>query len=655
MRREREGKPEPDGIWAWVWEHRQLVIAGMAILAMAVHGALGLAWGFGSAVANDGSAVESGWRVVADRAGNPVQWPLLFVLVVGGVPLLLELLGDVRQGEFGADLLAGVSVVTSLLLGEFLAGTLVVLMFSGGAALEEFAVRRASYVLEILAQRMPAVAHREEGSHFVDIALADVVPGVRLVVLPHEVCPVDGTVVVGHGVMDESYLTGEPYRVSKAPGATVLSGSINGESLLTIRADKRPVDSRYAKIMEVMRLTEARRPRLRRLGDQLGALYTPVAVAVALVAWFFSGEATRFLAVLVVATPCPLLIAIPVAIIGTISLAARRGIVIRDPVVLERVGTCRTAIFDKTGTLTYGAPVLVDMHCGAGFVKNEVLALAASLERYSKHPLAGPVIEAAERERLLLPHTTEVSEAPGAGLTGRAGGQRLEMTGRKQFAQRFPNEANSLPATTVGLECVLLIDGRYAATFQFRDEPRTEGRLFIGHLSPVHHISRVLLVTGDRESEATYLAQRVGITEIYGGQSPEQKVEIVRRENERAPTLFVGDGINDAPALAAATVGIAFGRNSDVTTEAAGAVVLDSALSKVDELLHLGSRMRTIALQSAIGGMAVSVLGMLLATLGWLTPVAGAVVQELIDVVAVANALRTIWPPKHLSDMSEGD
>src|SRR6266545_5313486 len=329
--------------------------------------------------------------------GKPLeQLPLIAALVFGGIPLLVELLLHVVRGEFGSDLLAGISIITSAILGEYLAGTLVVLMLSGGEALEAYAVRSASSVLEALARRVPSVAHRKQDGQLAEVTLEDVSIGDTLVVFPHEICPVDGTVVEEHGTMDESYLTGEPYVMSKTPGSEVLSGAINGETALTIRAGKLAVDSRYAKIMQVMRASEQQRPRLRRLGDQLGTLYTPLAVTIALAAWVASGNPVRFLAVLVVATPCPLLIAIPVAIIGSISLAARRGIIIKDPAVLEKVDTCRTAIFDKTGTLTYGQPRVTEIVTARGVEKRDVLALVAGLERYSKHPLSGAIQQAAQ-------------------------------------------------------------------------------------------------------------------------------------------------------------------------------------------------------------------------------------------------------------------
>ena len=262
--------------------------------------------------------------------------PLWATLTLGGIPLLYDLLKKLAQREFGSDLLAGISIVSAVLLGEYLAGAIVVLMLAGGEALENYAVRNATSVLRALAKRVPSTAHRRRDSQIFNVALDEVAVGDTLAVFPHDICPVDGVVVEGHGMMDESFLTGEPFRITKAPGSTVISGAINGEAALTITATKRAVDSRYAKIMEVMRESEQHRPRMRRLGDQLGALYTPLAVALAIIAWTVSGEATRFLAVLVIATPCPLLIAIPVAIIGSISLVARRGIIVKDPVIWNR-------------------------------------------------------------------------------------------------------------------------------------------------------------------------------------------------------------------------------------------------------------------------------------------------------------------------------
>ena len=630
------------------------IIAVAAIAGIAAH--LGLRFGtaFGPDVYSVSLHAQVGgaagvyqgdfiYRFVLD------QLPLIAVLVIGGIPLVFNLAVKLARRDWGADLLAGIAIVTAVLLNEYLAGSLIVLMLSGGEVLESYAVRRASSVLEALANRMPSVAHRQEDDHLDDITTDEVAIGDTLVVLPHEICPVDGTVIEGSGTMDESYLTGEPYLMAKVIGSTVLSGAVNGESALTIRADKLAVDSRYAKIMEVMRASEQHRPKLRRLGDQLGAVYAPLAVVIAVAAWALSGDAVRFLAVLVVATPCPLLIGIPVAIISSISLAARREIVIKNPAILETIGTCRTAIFDKTGTLTYGRPTLTALIPAEGYSEKEVLSLIASLERYSKHPLAGAILKAAKEAGLTPLEVSDIRELPGEGLKGDVGGRSVQITSRKHLLAGGGSEAD-LPPLSGGLECIVLIDRRYAATLQFRDEVRGDSSSFINHLKPKHLFDRVMLVSGDRESEVRYLADEVGIDHVYFGQTPEQKLQLVRKETEAAKTVFLGDGINDAPALTAATIGIAFGQNSDITAESSDAVIMDSSLLKVDELLHIGERMRSIALQSAVGGMALSLVGMLFAALGYLSPVAGAIFQEIIDVFAVLNALRAAAAPRSLSD-----
>ncbi len=586
------------------------------------------------------------------HAGATIQQiPLWVTLALGGIPLLYDLLKKLAQRQFSSDLLAGISIVSAVLLGEYLAGAIVVLMLAGGEALENYAVRNATSVLRALAKRVPSAAHRRRDSQIINIALDEVAVGDTLAVFPHEICPVDGVVVEGHGMMDESFLTGEPFKITKAPGSTVISGAINGESALTITATKRAIDSRYAKIMEVMRDSEQHRPRMRRLGDQLGALYTPLALSLAIIAWIVSGEATRFLAVLVIATPCPLLIAIPIGIIGSISLCARRAIIVKDPVTLEQIDRCQTAIFDKTGTLTYGEPKLTEEFVASDFSKSDVLRLAASVELYSKHPLAGAILAAAREQKLQLQETSRISEPQGQGLRATVAGREVQITNRQKFLNQNKAAASQLPSAGSGLECIVLIDGRYAATYHFRDAPRAEGLSFIKHLGPKHHFKRVMIVSGDRESEVRYLAHELGIGEIHAQKTPEQKVEIVRAENTNGKTLYVGDGINDAPAMMAATVGMAIGQNSDVTAEAAGVVALESSLKKVDEFMHISRRMRAIVLQSALGGMTLSAVGMLVAASGHLSPVAGALTQEVIDVLAVLNALRAAFLPRVISDL----
>lgn len=576
--------------------------------------------------------------------------PLLVIIAVGGVPLLIQIMLKFFKSGIGADFLGAIELVAGTVLEQYLAAVLIVLMLAGGQALERYAMRRASAVLRALADRMPSLAHRKKGDEIEEIALVDIAIGDNIVVFPHETAPVDGEVVEGHGSMDESYLTGEPYQVSKTIGADVLSGAINGEAVLVIRAGKIAKDSRYAQIMSVMQEAEQKRPSMRRIADELGGLFSALALVITGVVWYTTGNSLTALAVLVVATPCPLIIAIPITIISAISMAAKRGIIIKDPTVLERLPTCRTAIFDKTGTLTYGKPRLTEIIPAEGLVANDILQCAASLERYSKHPLANAILQAAEKKKLSMVEAESVTEKPGQGLTGMVMGQNIFVTSRKKLLQTQPDI--KLPPTADGLECIIMLGGKYAATFRFRDAPRSNGKPFIGHLGPAHQFNKVMLVSGDRESEVTYLADLLGIKEMLASQSPEQKVAVVRAETLKAPTLFMGDGINDAPALASATVGIAFGQHSSVTAEASGAVIMENSLEKVDELFHISIKLRRIAMQSAVGGILVSIIGMGFAASGYISPVQAALMQELIDVIAIANALRMTWGNKVEIDLN---
>lgn len=577
--------------------------------------------------------------------------PLYFALLVGGIPLLASLAREAFQLHFGSDWLAGISIVTAVLLQQYLVGSIVVLMLSGGSALEQYATHKASSALRALARRMPTVAHRVTNDGVAAVSIDVIAPGDLLEIFPHEICPVDGEVVAGHGRMDESYLTGEPFEISKAPGAQVLSGAINQDTLLRIRASHPAEDSRYARILRVVSEAEQNRPPMRRLADRLGGWYTPLALLVGALGWMLSGSSERFLAVVVIATPCPLLIGIPVAIIGGISVAARRGIIIKNPSVIEQIGHPQTFIFDKTGTLTYGRPLLTEVISREGADESLVLNYAASLERYSRHPLGQAVLDAA-KERGLEPRIPAgVSERPGEGLSGSVDGQEILITGRKQAIERKLVSSEELPVAETGLECLVFVNGAFVALFRFHDEPRAESRSFIGHLQPQHQARNVILLSGDRRPEVERLARMVGIQQIYASASPEEKLRLVSEETARRNTLFVGDGINDAPAMLAATCSVALGgQSSGVTAEAADAVVMDSSLRKVDELMHIARRTRSIALQTAIGGMALSGVGMIFAALGYLLPLSGAIAQEALDLAAILNALRAARTPHGLSD-----
>ncbi len=581
---------------------------------------------------------------------NPLfqNYPLFFLIAIGGIPLALQIIFKIFKGDIGADLLAFIGLVTAIYLGEYLASALIILMLASGQALENYATNKASFALEALAKRMPSIAHKIVDDEVLDIAISEIKIGDLLEIYPHETCPIDGVVVLGHGSMDESYLTGEPYQITKSSGSHVLSGAINGNSLLRIKAEKLAKDSRYANIMKVMESAENNRPAMRRLADKIGAIFAPFAFIFALLTLYFTGDIKRFLSVLVVATPCPLLIAIPITIISAISIAARRGIIIRNPVILEKLPICQTAIFDKTGTLTYGKPDLVEIITFNNFLRSDILQMAASLEKYSRHPLSIAIIEAAKKENITTVKIKNIAEEPGKGLVGNLDGKEIKITSRNKISFEI---ANNLPKTKHGLECVILVNEQLAGLLSFRDVPRDEGHFFINHLGPHHNFNKIILLSGDRESEVEHLAQLLGIKDIYFEKKPEEKLEIVKIENKKAPTLFMGDGINDAPALAVATVGIAFGQHNSITSEAAGAVIMENNLNKVDELIHISESMRNIALQSAVGGMIFSFGGMILAALGIINPVEGALLQEIIDVVAILNALRMTWESSVAADV----
>jgi heavy metal translocating P-type ATPase len=575
--------------------------------------------------------------------------PLLIALFFGGLPLVFDLSRHIFAREFNADILAGISIVTAILLQEYLAGTIVILMLSGGQVLERFAVSRASSAIDAFSRRLPDIAYVKSKGGIKEVSVDTLTPGEIIIIKGNTISPVDGTVVQGSGSMDESLLSGEPYFVAKTTGSTVIAGALNGNAILEIKVEKVGENTRYKKIMSVMEESQQRKPKIRRLADELGAYYTPVALLIAITAWALSGDPIRFLSVLVVATPCPLLIAIPVAIIGSISLAARHGILIKDPSILERISSVKKIYLDKTGTMTYGKPEVTEVESISNYSESEILQLAGSLEQFSDHPLSSSIIQETKRKNLPFLQATMVEEVPGTGLKGLINNEEIIVSSRK-FVQLTIKDS-SLPAHKGGLECILLSNMKPIGIIRLRDTPREQGKSFISHLKKSHTIDQVVLLSGDDASEVEYLANLVGIQEIYSRKSPEEKLAIIEQSSSRAPTLFVGDGINDAPALSAATIGVAFGSNSDISSEAAGAVIMDSSLEKLDELFHIGIRMKKIALQSAAGGMGLSIIAMCFASLGYLPPVAGAITQEIIDIFAVANALRTSYEPQSLSDL----
>ena len=578
------------------------------------------------------------------------NYSLFFVLIVGGIPLLIQIFLKIIKGNLGADLIAFMALILAIYLQENVAGVLIILMLASSQALEEFASHRASFVLEALAQRMPTIAHLKSENNFFDTEISKIKINDLIAIFPHEICPIDGEVVEGRGSMDESYLTGEPYRISKTIGSKVLSGAINGESLFVIKTEKLPADSRYGKIMEVMKQAKEQRPEIRKIADKVGAIFAPVTIIIASTSYYFTHDLTNFLAVLTIATPCPLLIAVPIAIISAISISARQGIIIKDARILEKLSICTTAIFDKTGTLTFGEPNISEIIALDEFSAEEILQKTASLERYSRHPLAGSILKEAQKRNLILLDAQNISEKPGYGMIGNIGEQEIIITSRKKIHEFQPSKI-PLPDLSDGMECVIIINKKVAGILHFRDLERPESKSFINHLAPNHNFKKIILLSGDRASEVNYLAEKLGINTFFSSQSPEQKLEIVKKETQNAPTLFMGDGINDAPALMLASVGIAFGQGNNITSESSGAVILESNLLKVDELIHISIFTRKIILQSAIGGMVFSVVGMILASFGLISPSEGAIAQQIIDAVAIVNALRLTITKNVVSDI----
>jgi len=565
---------------------------------------------------------------------------LYFVIAIGGLPIIWQIFSKLLKFNIGADLIAFIALILAIYLNENVTAVLIILMISSGQTLEEYATHKACFVLESLEKRIPKNAHFQDKNNYHDIPINDIKIGDKIAILPHEICPVDGEIIQGKGHMDESYLTGEPYKISKTIGSKVLSGAINGESLFIIKAEKLANESRFEKIIQVMKKANEDKPRSRKIADKIGAIFAPITLIIAGLSYYFTSSATNFLAVLTIATPCPLLIAVPIAIISAISISARQGIVIKDARILEKLSICTTAIFDKTGTLTYGEPNLSEIIClDKNYNSVDIIQKTASLERYSRHPLAIAIVNYAQKQNIIFEDATNINEKAGFGIVGEINNDEVIITSRKKIHE-FMAPDYEFPSNDYGMECLVVVNKKIIGLLRFFDLEREETHSFVNHLIPNHNFKKIILLSGDKSSEVEILANRLGIQNYFSSKSPEEKLEIVRKETAKAKTLFMGDGINDAPALMLASVGIAFGNNNDITTESAGAVILKSDLFKVDELLHISSITRKIILQSAVGGMIFSVIGMMFASAGYISPAYGAVLQQIIDFVAIINALR---------------
>lgn len=579
-------------------------------------------------------------------------------LALTGLPVVWQTLRGITKGRFAADLVAMLAIVAALLLGEPAAGLIVVLMQTGGEALERYAEGRASEAVRELEAAAPHLAHRIVGGEVTDIEAEMVAVGDELLLRPGELLACDAMVVEGRSHVDASRLTGEPVPVSAHPGVSLSSGSLNLEGPLTVRATAPASESQYARIVELVRTAQASKAPLQRLADRYAIWFTPITLGVCAAAYLLSSDPTRVLAVLVVATPCPLILAAPVAIVGGINRAARHGIIFRHGTALEQLGRVAIAIFDKTGTLTIGRPEVARVLAVAPLTEDNVLRLAGAVEHGSGHLLARTLVQEAESRAIPLPAARHIVEAPGQGVRGEVEGQRVTVGGWSFVVSRHPAAEPALRALLsqtagAGLRAYVAVDGRGAGLIEYADRLRPELAGFMSRLKRLG-IRRTLLLSGDDQVNATAVGEAVGIDEAHGDLLPEAKVAYVQgliKEGERV--VMVGDGTNDAPALSSATVGIALAAGGGgISAEAADAVILADDPTRVSEAVEISRRTLRLARQSIWVGLGLSGAAMVVASFGYIPPVAGALLQEGIDVAVILNALRAAFPPG-LSSMKQ--
>ncbi len=574
-------------------------------------------------------------------------------LALTGAPVVWKTLRGVVTGRFAADLVAMLAIVTALILREPLAGLIVVLMQTGGEALERYAQGRASEAVRELEAAAPRVAHRMVAGKVDDVPAELVRVGDELLLRPGELLACDAVVLEGRSHMDASRITGEPVPVSAHPGVRLLSGSLNLEGPLTVRATAPASESQYARIVELVRTAQESKSPLQRLADRYAVWFTPLTLAVCAGTFLLSGDPTRVLAVLVVATPCPLILATPVAVVGGINRAARRGIIFRHGTALEQLGGVGVAVFDKTGTLTIGRPKVARVLTVAEFAEDEVLRLAGSVEHGSGHLLARTLVQETVERGIVLPPGKHITEASGQGVSGEVEGRSVTVGGRSFVVSRHPDAEPALRgllAQTRGAElrAYVAVDGQGVGLIEYADRLRPELAGFILELRRLG-VSRIVLLSGDDQANATAVGRSVGIDEAHGDLLPGAKVAYVQRlMKEGQHVLMVGDGTNDAPALSTATVGIALAAGGGgISAEAADAVILADDPTRVVEAIRISRRTLRLARQSIWVGLGLSSAAMVVASFGYITPVAGALLQEGIDVAVILNALRAAFPPSH--------
>ena len=618
-----------DSLGGLVVEHRAPLMAAYALLSIAVGGALHLS---GSSDAGD-----LVWRVAVALLAAELA------VEVGHTVL--------RDHSMGVDTIALIAMIGSLALGQELAGVVVGLMFSGGAALEDLASTRARRELSALIERAPKVAQLRIGDRIEQVAVGQVLVGDVVVVRTGEVVPVDGVLVSREAVIDTSTLTGEPLPLTIAAGMAVFSGTANAGAPFDVRTDRPAAESSYAALVRLVQQAQTQRAPFVRMADRYAGFFLPATLLLALAAWAVSGDAVRALAVVVVATPCPLILAAPIALVSGLSRAARSGILVKGAGGIETLGEARTVLFDKTGTLTVGIPEVRDIVARDGFESSELLRLAASVDRLSAHVLGEALVRAADTAELVLATPRDIREDPGQGILGVVEGRSVAV-GSHAFLRASGAPEDEVASATLlsghgsGEAQVLVgIDGHLAGVIVMADELRPDAHSIVARLR-AEGVRHVAMVSGDRRSVAERVGAELGIDRVYAEQDPEDKLNVVRRlrdDAELRPVIMVGDGVNDAPALALADMGIAMGAaGATVSSETADAVITVDRVDRVADAVSIGRRSLHIARQSVLAGMGLSIVAMGVAAAGYLTPVEGALFQEVIDVAVILNALRAL-------------
>lgn len=576
---------------------------------------------------------------VTDAAAS-VQWIFsAYALAIAGWQAI-GMVRDILHGHWGLDILAVTAIVATVVVGEYVAALVVVLMLTGGEALEDVANRRAKRELDALLTRAPQHAHRVEGDEIVDVRADEVRPGDVLLVRPSEIVPVDATLRSGTTDVDESSITGESVPVEKAIGDELLSGSVNGQSAVEVVATATAADSQYQQIVALVAEAAASKAPVVRLADRYAVPFTVFSLALAGVAWWLSGDPVRFAEVLVLATPCPLLIAAPVAFIGGMSRAARNGVIVKGGGVLEQLAAAKTAVFDKTGTLTYGTPTLVAIRPENGFGDDELLGVVASAEQYSSHVLATSLISAARERGLPLAEAEWAREQATNGVQALVDGREV-VVGKFAFVAEHAPDATRTAIAPGELAVYVAVDGRFAGALIESDRLRENAKATLERLRELG-VPETMMLTGDAQATADHIAAELGITRVHADCLPADKVHEVAAITRR-PVIMVGDGVNDAPVLAAADVGLAMGaKGATAASESAGAVILVDDISRTAKAVEIGRDTVRIALQSIWLGIVVSVGLMIVAAFGVIPAIAGAVLQEVVDLATILAALRAI-------------